>query len=129
MVGRIRAVIADSEPTRDSKLLAGRLDFVTDYFSPQELGVHLTEPDADLGLIQLERTLRHEVKDLETQKEEHLKEVRVLRKEDEELCQKLELEPFYVSLKVIPTQAQVEGLRKHVKELKVQRIVCLARKN
>ena len=74
---------------------------------------------ADLGLLEVEKLLREEVRNLEEKKEEQLKEVRQLRKEDEELCAKLELDPYYVSLKVIPAPDQVVALRKHVSDMRV----------
>ena len=47
-----------------------------------------------------------------------LLQVRKLRKEDEALCSRLEMDPYYVSSKVIPTKAQLDALRKHVVEMK-----------
>ena len=85
--------------------------------------MELDEVDPDLSLVQLEKQLRHEVQALEGRKEEQLKEVKQLRREDEALCTRMETEPYYVSIKVIPTQVQLEALRTHVKEMEVSRVI------
>ena len=86
--------------------------------SLKELGMKYDEPDSRLALIQLEHALRGEARwgwssvksssgcilktfwlfrRLETVKEERMAEVLKLRKTDEELCQRLAVDPFYVS--------------------------------
>jgi hypothetical protein len=40
-----------------------------------------------------------------------MREVRLLRRQDEELCQRLAMDPYYVSSTTVPTTAQMEALK------------------
>ena len=40
-----------------------------------------------------------------------MREVRQLRRQDEELCQRLAMDPFYVSSTTVPTTNQMEALK------------------
>lgn len=86
----------------------------------KELGIELQDPDSHMGPLELEKFLRDEVKNLELKKEEKMVEVRELRKEDEEICAKIEAEPFYVSLKFLPTPSEMTALQNHVREMRVR---------
>ena len=75
-------------------------------------------------LLQLYSQLKSEVIRLESMKEERMVEVRGLKKQDEELCCKLSMDPFYISSTTVPTSAQLEGIKDHIKrmeELKFER--------
>ena len=55
----------------------------------KEMGVSFEEPDSNLVLIKLEHSMRVEAKKLKDLKDERMKEVLKLRKQDEDLCQRL----------------------------------------
>jgi len=91
----------------------------------KELGMKYDEPDSRLALIKLEHALRGEAKRLETVKEERMAEVLKLRKTDEELCQRLAVDPFYVSSTTVPTSHQMEGLKDHIRGLEEEKFTRL----
>ena len=62
---------------------------------------------------------------LETVKEERMAEVLKLRKTDEELCQRLAVDPFYVSSTTVPTSHQMEGLKEHIRGLEEEKFTRL----
>ena len=72
-----------------------------------------------LTILQLDKVLRDEVLSLKAVKEERMKEVIELKTIDEEVCAKLKLEPIYVPSKVVPTDEQMETLKKHIRDMKV----------
>jgi hypothetical protein len=43
--------------------------------------------------------------------EERLREVRALRRQDEDLCQRLAMDPYYLSSTTVPTTQQMEALK------------------
>ena len=55
----------------------------------KELGIPFEQPDGGLVLIELEHAMRSEAKKFRELKEERMTEVLKLRKQDEELCQRL----------------------------------------
>jgi len=91
----------------------------------KELGMTYEEPDSRLALIKLEHALRGEARRLECVKEERMAEVLRLRKSDEELCQRLGVDPFYVSSSTVPTSAQMEGLKEHIRSLEEEKFTRL----
>jgi len=91
----------------------------------KELGMTYEEPDSRLALIKLEHALRGEARRLECVKEERMAEVLRLRKSDEELCQRLGVDPFYVSSSTVPTSAQMEGLQEHIRSLEEEKFTRL----
>ena len=72
-----------------------------------------------LTILQLDKVLRDEVLSLKAVKEERMKEVIELKTIDEEVCAKLKLEPIFVPSKIVPTDEQMETLKKHIRDMKV----------
>ena len=92
----------------------------------REMGISGDDPvySSQTPLLQLYSQLKSEVTRLESMKEERMVEVRGLQKQDEELCCKLSMDPFYISSTTVPTSAQLEGIKDHIKrmeELKFER--------
>ena len=50
-------------------------------------------------------------------KEERMKEVLKLKKIDEDICNKICMDPYYVSSTNVPTTAQLEGLKDHIRRM------------
>jgi len=91
----------------------------------KEMGVSFEEPDSSLVLIKLEHSMRLEAKKLKDLKDERMKEVLKLRKQDEELCQRLGMDPYYVSSTTVPTTYQMEGLKDHIRSMEDEKFVRL----
>ena len=85
----------------------------------QELGLSLSDPADDLKIIELERELRHSVEALRAKKEERLREVVDMKKEDRAVARAIGAETFHISGTNIPTPGQMDAFRKHLKEIKV----------
>lgn len=83
----------------------------------RELGLTFEEPDSSLVLVQYEQAVRHEATRLAEIKEERMKEVKGLKRKDEHLCDRLAMDPFYVSSSTVPTTEQLHGLKDHIKML------------
>jgi hypothetical protein len=91
----------------------------------KELGIFTNEESranklANLTILELDKELRDDVFQLKSLKEERMKEVIELKNADEEVCAKLNVEPVYVPTKVVPTDEQMEGLKKHIRDMKVR---------
>eukprot|EP00092_Neocalanus_flemingeri_P102604 GFUD01131245.1.p1 GENE.GFUD01131245.1~~GFUD01131245.1.p1 ORF type:complete len:662 (-),score=174.00 GFUD01131245.1:409-2394(-) len=91
----------------------------------KEMGVSYDEPDSSLVLIKLEHSMRLEAKKLKDLKDDRLKEVLKLMKQDEELCQRLGMDPYYVSSTTVPTTYQMDGLKDHIRSMEDEKFVRL----
>eukprot|EP00088_Acartia_fossae_P036976 TRINITY_DN3816_c0_g1_i5.p1 TRINITY_DN3816_c0_g1~~TRINITY_DN3816_c0_g1_i5.p1 ORF type:complete len:685 (-),score=168.86 TRINITY_DN3816_c0_g1_i5:182-2236(-) len=89
----------------------------------QELGVSFEEPDESLALLRIEQAVRHDVKRMQSLKEERLEEVKQLRKTDEDLCSRLGIDPFYISVTTVPTTKKLNELKEHIESLEKELIV------
>merc|ERR1719219_1031538 len=87
----------------------------------QEMGVEYQQPDSSLSLMKLENALRREKEKLENLKKERMVEVLELKKQDEKLCQKMEVDPFYVSSTVVPSTRQLQDLKDHIKSMEEEK--------
>jgi len=83
----------------------------------KELGMTFEAPDSSLVLVQYEQAVRHEAQRLGDIKEERMKEVKGLKRKDEKLCDRLAMDPFYVSSSTVPTTEQLHGLKDHIRML------------
>merc|ERR1719219_970108 len=91
----------------------------------QEMGVEYQQPDSSLSLMKLENALRREKEKLELLKKERMVEVLELKKKDETLCQKMEVDPFYVSSTVVPSTRQLQDLKDHIRSMEEEEFVSL----
>lgn len=91
----------------------------------KELGISYDEPDSSLPLVKCEQAIRHEALRIKEIKEERMREVRQLRRQDEELCQRLAMDPYYVSSTTVPTSSQMEGLKEHIRSLEEEKFARL----
>ena len=91
----------------------------------KEMGVSFEEPDESLVLIKLEHSMRVEAKKLKDMKDARMSEVLVLRKQDEELCQRLGMDPYYVSSTTVPTTYQMDGLKDHIRSMEDEKFARL----
>merc|ERR550532_2822115 len=56
-------------------------------------------------------------KKLEVLKKERMAEVLDLKKRDEKVCQKMEVDPFFVSTSVVPSTRQLQDLKDHIRSM------------
>jgi len=91
----------------------------------KEMGVSYEEPDSSLVLIKLEHSMRMEAKRLKDLKDDRMKEVMKLRKQDEDLCQRLGMDPYYISSTVVPTTYQLDELKDHIRSMEDEKFVRL----
>jgi len=91
----------------------------------KEMGVSFEEPDESLVLIKLEHAMRVEAKKLKDMKDARMSEVLVLRKQDEELCQRLGMDPYYMSSTTVPTTYQMDGLKDHIRSMEDEKFARL----
>ena len=91
----------------------------------KEMGVSFEEPDQSLVLIKLEHAMRVEAKKLKDLKDTRMNEVLVLRKQDEDLCQRLGMDPYYVSSTTVPTTYQMDGLKDHIRSMEDEKFTRL----
>ena len=87
----------------------------------KEMGVPFEEPDSNLSLLRLQSAVRAEARKLEAMKEERMREVLKLKSLDEELCNKLCMDPYYISSTTVPTTAQLDGVRDHIKRMEEEK--------
>ena len=81
----------------------------------KETGLRFEEPDTYLSLLKLQHAVRAKAKKLEAMKEERMREVLKLKNIDEELCNKLCMDPYYISSTTVPTTTQLDGVKDHIK--------------
>merc|ERR1719154_613424 len=87
----------------------------------KEMGVPFEEPDSNLSLLRLQSAVRAEAKRPEAMKEERMREVLQLKSLDEELCNKLCMDPYYISSTTVPNTAQMDGLKDHIKRMEEEK--------
>jgi len=87
----------------------------------KEMGVRFEEPDSNLSLLKLQHAVRAEARKLEAMKEERMREVLKLKSIDEELCNKLCMDPYYISSTTVPTTAQLDGVKDHIKRMEEEK--------
>ena len=87
----------------------------------KEMGVSFEEPDSSLSLLKLQHAVKVEAKRLEAMKQERMREVLNLKSIDEELCTKLCMDPYYISSTTVPTTAQLDGVKDHIKRMEEEK--------
>ena len=85
------------------------------------MGVSFEEPDSSQSLLKLQQAVKIEAKRLEAMKQERMREVLNLKSIDEELCTKLCMDPYYISSTTVPTTAQLDGVKDHIKRMEEEK--------
>ncbi|MEE6460342.1 hypothetical protein FKM82_000927 [Ascaphus truei] len=80
-----------------------------------ELSLKEYTVDEDMTILQIEKDLRLKVQEMEREKAERLVELKLLQREDMELCNDLCVTPYYVPTGSIPSRQQLVELREHIK--------------
>ena len=73
----------------------------------------------------LQKAVKAEAKKLEVMKEERMREVLKLKNMDEDLCMKLNMDPYFISGTTVPTTAQLDGLKDHISRMEELKFVRL----
>ena len=71
--------------------------------------------------MKLEKALRQEAEKLEAMKKERMVEVLRLKKKDENICHKMEMDPFHLSTTVVPSTTQLNGLKEHIRTMEEEK--------
>lgn len=83
----------------------------------KEMSVPVHEPKEGMSILQLEKELRTKVDSLAQEKHERLKLLRKLKESDQKLCDILCSTPYYIPSGSVPSQEQLEELKKHITKL------------
>ena len=87
----------------------------------KELDTSYEDEDSNLSLLKMDHLMKGEVKRLETMKEKRIQEMVVLCKNEEILCMRLGLDPYYVSYESVPSSQQIQDLKEHIQRLEEER--------
>ncbi|XP_016332734.1 protein regulator of cytokinesis 1-like [Sinocyclocheilus anshuiensis] len=82
-----------------------------------ELGLEPYKLEQDLTVLQMEKNLRCHVESLLKEKNERLRELSDLKKQDEDLCVTLCSTPYYIPSGSVPSRTQLQELQEHVEKL------------
>ncbi|XP_073680112.1 protein regulator of cytokinesis 1 [Garra rufa] len=82
-----------------------------------ELALEPNKLEEDLTVLQMEKNLRCRVESLQKEKNERLRELSDLKKQDEDLCVTLCATPYYIPSGSVPSRTQLQELQEHVKKL------------
>lgn len=86
----------------------------------RELGISYRAPGDHLPLLELERELQETIAALNKEKEERMRSVRVLFREEEQLCERLGETVCELNRDKIPTTEQVNMLEDRIKKLRTE---------
>lgn len=86
----------------------------------KELGTHYREFGEDVPLLEMERLLQETLAGLNREKEERMRAVRALFKEEDHLCHRLGVEVTPINRERIPTSEQFQMLQDRIKNLKTE---------
>ncbi|XP_046853239.1 protein regulator of cytokinesis 1-like isoform X2 [Xenia sp. Carnegie-2017] len=90
-----------------------------------ELGEVPYQPQGDLKLVELEKTLRTKLNDWNTEKYQRQKAHRNLKETEKMLCSRLALPPHDAGVKDVPTLKQLNEIEENIKYMQNQVIKCL----
>uniref|UniRef100_A0A673NCX0 Protein regulator of cytokinesis 1-like n=1 Tax=Sinocyclocheilus rhinocerous TaxID=307959 RepID=A0A673NCX0_9TELE len=87
-----------------------------------ELGLEPYKLEQDLTVLQMEKNLRCHVESLLKEKNERLRELSDLKKQDEDLCVTLCSTPYYIPSGSVPSRTQLQELQEHVEKLVKEKV-------
>nr|XP_022335550.1 protein regulator of cytokinesis 1-like isoform X2 [Crassostrea virginica] len=86
-----------------------------------ELEIPQFEPCGKLSMLQCEKDLRAKVDSLSGEKQERLKTLKMLKDQDQLLCDAMCLTPYYIPTGSTPSNDQLKALEQHVNSLKTEK--------
>ncbi|KTF81072.1 hypothetical protein cypCar_00037122 [Cyprinus carpio] len=87
-----------------------------------ELGLEPYKLEQDLTVLQMEKNLRCHVESLLKERNERLRELSDLKKQDEDLCVTLCSTPYYIPSGSVPSRTQLQELQEHVEKLVKEKV-------
>lgn len=78
-----------------------------------------------MTVLQIEKDLRVTLELFTKHKNERLKELMLLQKEDQELCSDLCVTPYYIPSGSIPSIKQLEELKEHIRVQSEEKVTFL----
>jgi len=83
----------------------------------RELGITVKDLDSDAPLLEMEKCLNDAIAELLQEKEERMKNVRILFEHDDILSSRMEVASFAINREKIPTTEQMNLLKDHITQL------------
>ena len=77
-------------------------------------------------MLQCEKDLRAKVDSLSGEKQERLKTLKMLKDQDQLLCDAMCLTPYYIPTGSTPSNDQLKALEQHVNSLKTEKVIKYA---
>ena len=74
-------------------------------------------------MLQCEKDLRAKVDSLSGEKQERLKSLKMLKDQDQLLCDAMCLTPYYIPTGSTPSNDQLKALEQHVNSLKTEKVI------
>ena len=104
------------EEQNNKKKIVGSIDRLGRQYHQlcRELGTVFKEFDSDAPLLEMEKSLQDALAELNREKEERMKVVRVLFEEEDKLRKRLGMEQFNINRERIPTNDQLSQLQQHL---------------
>uniref|UniRef100_A0A8C2DUP2 Zgc:86764 n=1 Tax=Cyprinus carpio TaxID=7962 RepID=A0A8C2DUP2_CYPCA len=87
-----------------------------------ELGLEPYKLEQDLTVLQMEKNLRCHVESLLKERNERLRDLSDLKKQDEDLCVTLCSTPYYIPSGSVPSRTQLQELQEHVEKLVKEKV-------
>ncbi|GFR74723.1 protein regulator of cytokinesis 1 [Elysia marginata] len=87
----------------------------------EELSLPHIRVPADLTMIQKEKLLRTKVELMNKEKNDRLSKYKALHAKDQELCECLNMTPYYLPTGAIPSLQQLKECEKHVNQLQAEK--------
>ncbi|KAK7110254.1 hypothetical protein V1264_014161 [Littorina saxatilis] len=86
-----------------------------------ELAVPTVKVSEHLSMVQREKELRTRLENLNREKQERLKKLKMLHERDQHLCDTLCTTPYYVPTNMVPSKEQLQELEAHVRGLEAEK--------
>lgn len=84
--------------------------------------INLFQPPQGIAVLQKEKELRTRAESLRKEKKERLRILGKLQQDDQVLCDKMCMTPYYIPSGSTPTGSQLEELRQHVEKLTKEQV-------
>ncbi|RUS81031.1 hypothetical protein EGW08_011197 [Elysia chlorotica] len=112
--------------TEEENLMSRLAKTITDFTEKldqlcEELSLPHIRVSTDLTMIQREKLLRTKVELMSKEKNDRLSKYKELHAKDQELCDCLNMTPYYLPSGVVPSLEQLKECEKHVNQLQVEK--------
>lgn len=92
------------------------------YLTNYAIHVFCSQISEHLSMVQREKELRTKLESLNREKQDRLKKLKVLKEQDQRLCDVLCCTPYYVPTNTVPSREQLHELEAHIKTLETEKV-------